>query len=777
METTMSSPDPEPTTSRPTLPGRTEPLPDGRGASLWSVADDRLRGRWTITIIVGFLLAAILAPIGYLSTKPKYHSVGLIRIAPKISPVLRETAETRPVPLYTSFVRTQATLVASRRVLKRALEDKALSDLDVTVSKLKRGVTVEAERNTELIAVRFESESPMVAQTSVNAILDAYYEIFGSADSDEIQNKLRMLRDIQLDRRRQIREKERQLLDHANSSEYGAVDLSTLIRDRVAQVNALETQISQIKHVLNSTTTAPAEDAAEDGSRPPSEPTAQQLADMDPELARLRSAWAATWNEFHHAQENWKPAHPRYQRIQEELDLLEERIRAREAIVRPKWEAAQLQKFLLAPSGTSMDAEGSDTGQGSLLTRRQIEVMLQGLENAAAQARRDVKEMFGVQQRRDEIRNEREYLEQDLAEIDDRIMHLEVEEDSVRTGRISIAARGHLASSPSRDRRPELAAVGAVGGFGLSFGFFFLLGTLDRRAYRAAQLRGGRIPRCLGVLPDLGRERPDLDTCAVAAHCVHQIRNHIEVLRDERSAFVLAVSSPYPGDGKTNIVMALGWSFATAGNRTLLVDCDFTGTSLTQQMGMSGQPGLKEALREGNVNGHVLPHRIPQLSVLPVGLDADIGPEMLRRADLKDLFAQLRSRFDVVIVDTGPLLASLEGIPVVSAADNTILSIRRGRRQALLEECTDRLNDVGASCLGLVLNYAARGDCNRYVSKSSISVRRAETEHSAGTLAADPPAADTGRHSALVQAMSDASAQGRVRRVPPPADAEGAEES
>ena len=76
-------------------------------------------------------------------------------------------------------------------------------------------------------------------------------------------------------------------------------------------------------------------------------------------------------------------------------------------------------------------------------------------------------------------------------------------------------------------------------------GFFFLLGSVDRRAYRAAQLRGLRIPRCLGVLPDLGRGRPDPDQSAVAAHCVHQIRNHIEVLRKEKTGFVLAVTSPY----------------------------------------------------------------------------------------------------------------------------------------------------------------------------------------------------------------------------------------
>ena len=83
----------------------------------------------------------------------------------------------------------------------------------------------------------------------------------------------------------------------------------------------------------------------------------------------------------------------------------------------------------------------------------------------------------------------------------------------------------------------------------------------------------------------------------IASHCVHQIRNRIEALRDKSTNFVLAVSSPFQGDGKTSIVSALGWSYAAAGNRTLLIDCDIVGQSLTRQMGLRGSISTGEEPR------------------------------------------------------------------------------------------------------------------------------------------------------------------------------------
>jgi Mrp family chromosome partitioning ATPase len=223
------------------------------------------------------------------------------------------------------------------------------------------------------------------------------------------------------------------------------------------------------------------------------------------------------------------------------------------------------------------------------------------------------------------------------------------------------------------------------------------------------------------VLPDLGRGLDDPETSDVASHCVHQIRNQIEVLRDPDRGFALAVTSPFQGDGKTSIAMAIGWSYAVAGYRTLLVDCDMVGRSLTRQLGLVGHPGLKEALFHHETDDVVTELPVDNLSVLPVGADSRFGPATLRHRDLKELFEFARDRFEMIIVDTGPLLGSLESTPVTTAADGVVLSIRRGRSRTRLEECMRRLQAGGARCLGMLLHCVDRSECNRYVSEASLT--------------------------------------------------------
>jgi Mrp family chromosome partitioning ATPase len=275
---------------------------------------------------------------------------------------------------------------------------------------------------------------------------------------------------------------------------------------------------------------------------------------------------------------------------------------------------------------------------------------------------------------------------------------------------------------PAKDRRYQLAGVGFAGGIGLSMAVFFLLGTLDQRTYSTSQLhRSKHKYRCLGVLPDLGIGRLNREMSETAVHCIHQIRNRIEALREPSPTFIVAVSSPFQGDGKTSLCLSLGWSYAAAGYRTLLMDCDIVGRGLSYQLGLSGNEGVREVLRDRHLNSQIVNLPVPNLHALPAGMDRRIGPESIRRDDFGTLGAELRQMFDVVIIDTGPFIGSVEMLPVASAADSVLFSIRRGRSRARLDECVNDLAASGIPCLGVILNCAAQGDCTRYVSKSLTS--------------------------------------------------------
>jgi len=172
-------------------------------------------------------------------------------------------------------------------------------------------------------------------------------------------------------------------------------------------------------------------------------------------------------------------------------------------------------------------------------------------------------------------------------------------------------------------------------------------------------------------------------------------------------------------------------------------------------LGLTGHEGLKEALlnrQQGTFNGSLMKMPIANLSAVPVGVDARFGPENVRRADLQVLLDSVRDQFDIILIDTGPLLGSLESTPVTSIADGVVLSVRRGRSRARLEDCVKRLRMVGSECVGVILNCAVRADCNRYVSDASLAA--AEEDRAART---DGPVVKAlpGERNALVQAMQN----------------------
>ena len=138
----------------------------------------------------------------------------------------------------------------------------------------------------------------------------------------------------------------------------------------------------------------------------------------------------------------------------------------------------------------------------------------------------------------------------------------------------------------------------------------------------------------------------------------------------------------------------------------------------------------------------------PNLSLLGVGFDRRISAANLSPRIMKQVIEPLRGRFDLIIIDSGPITASIEAMPVASAVDGAVLALRRGRSRARLSECIEDIKAVGADYVGVVLNYADRSDCLRYGSTSrmsaSVQAALADGDGSALSDASNPMLGETG---------------------------------
>jgi|GEM_PF-378092 len=178
----------------------------------------------------------------------------------------------------------------------------------------------------------------------------------------------------------------------------------------------------------------------------------------------------------------------------------------------------------------------------------------------------------------------------------------------------------------------------------------------------------------------------------------------------------LVVTSAAPQEGKTLIAANLAVAFARGGARVLLVDCDIHRPRLHRVFRASRTPGLMDLLRSGSADS-LLPaavnHRldairrtgVDRLSLLPCGANAQQTPELLEPATLRGLLKALRVDFDVILLDTPPVLVSADAATLAASADGVLMVVRAGhtdRRAA--ELARNRVVSAGGRVLGAVLN-------------------------------------------------------------------------
>jgi capsular exopolysaccharide synthesis family protein len=296
-----------------------------------------------------------------------------------------------------------------------------------------------------------------------------------------------------------------------------------------------------------------------------------------------------------------------------------------------------------------------------------------------------------------------------------------------------VLSAGDIPIQPYKDPRKPAAAGLGLAGLMLPILAFLLIGLADHRFRFSDQADdetgGAGLPPLLGILPTLPDRLNDPEPAAVAAHCVHQLRIMLQVGTahgagadgqpvSQRKAYVITSASP--GDGKTSLTMALGLSFAASGSRTLVIDCDMVGQGLTNRLKAGGSQGLLEALQAGTLAGRVKKTTTPNLYVLPIGQAESAHAGALSPQSVRRLLVEARKIFDVVVIDTGPILGSLEAQVLSAAADSVILTVARGQQQPLLQKALRMLRQIGAHVAGMVFNRAQQKDFEKSVTSSSI---------------------------------------------------------
>lgn len=170
---------------------------------------------------------------------------------------------------------------------------------------------------------------------------------------------------------------------------------------------------------------------------------------------------------------------------------------------------------------------------------------------------------------------------------------------------------------------------------------------------------------------------------------------------------VILVTSAMQGEGKTSLSSQLATSMATAGLRTLILDCDLRNPSMQKLFDVPVAPGCAEVLlQEIDISDVVQQTSVPNLWIIPAGqCNHRVIAALAQGHPIEALLNRLRGQFDIIIVDSCPILPVADTLLVAQHVDGVVFSILQDVSQLpKVQDASERLVQLNIPLLGAVVN-------------------------------------------------------------------------
>jgi capsular exopolysaccharide synthesis family protein len=209
------------------------------------------------------------------------------------------------------------------------------------------------------------------------------------------------------------------------------------------------------------------------------------------------------------------------------------------------------------------------------------------------------------------------------------------------------------------------------------------------------------------------------------------LRANLQFASVDKELKVILVTSTTPNEGKSTVAQYLAQAISQTGKKVMVLDADLINPTLHRRFGIPNQRGLSNLI-VGDADDTVFTciKAYPNLSVITSGPIPPNSSELLGSTQMKHLMDLLREEYDVIIMDTPPILPVTDAVVASSLADGVILVVQAGKtRNGEVHHAQEVLEAAHANLLGVVLNRA-RLRINNYYSGtySASSIQPAEAE-------------------------------------------------
>lgn len=644
-----------------------------------------IRSRKEIVLAVAFLV--ILTGTVYTLMLPNMYAsssrISVSEDAPEINPFGGQQYYSTYNPY---FLRTQFEILTSKRILYEVINRLNLQEewgkkgekipQDIAYKILRNSLSVFQQRDTTLIVINVQRDDPEEASKIANEVAEVYRDSRLDLARKEARSAIdQIAEEVKKQRSRvydaeQVVENIRQELNIAVLGEgLGVVDVdSASLQQLEAEKLGAEKVMLEREGLLKILDQIKDEDLLEQSSYVTQDQfvinTRQQILDVGVQLKQLEASYGAN--------------HPEVKKMQLAKGQLEEKLSQlllalrnglRTEYLQAKNTYDSLNKLLDGYRQTSIESQGEKMRP---FKRAQLDL-------AAA----------------------REVYNQLNARLQQELITFEVPRNPVEI--IDVAEPNKQPVSPNLFMNVLLSIfVGLGAGVGLAY-FIEYLDTSIKTADDVERLLGLPV---LGLIPQKVRPLIEEGPDSEHAESYRVLRTNLAFSDGGSSRGAFCVLSGGAGEGKSTTVFNLAYVCAQQGEKVLLIDADLRRPVQHTILGVSNRFGLTNVLlRDVPVEEAIKATSVPNLHFLPSGRLPRTSLGVLDPKRIGELISSLKSKYDIVLIDTPPLVGISDSSIIAKEADGAVLVVQyRKYPRDMLIKAKQMMETLGVRSIGAVLN-------------------------------------------------------------------------
>jgi capsular exopolysaccharide synthesis family protein len=552
-------------------------------------------------------------------------------------------------------------------------------------------LTIDLKRGTDIIMVTAQSEVPKEASDIANAVIDQYKSMRDLAEdqrnahgSDSIRQEIVKQQKV-VDDARDTVEKLRQSLKLSvvpgsnGAAEQLDVDLAARQRDLLTAKEDADARQVMLQNVQN----LPDDQFVD---------TLEALGRAEPAITALRTEVQTKEGLIDNLlKQGFEENHPRIQALRAEMSRQQQ----------------QLAEMIAgAHRALAVDAQ---------MAKSRVDLLSKDVQQLTDQARDDQTQRLGP------FRDaERDYEHQQtmLDALTIRLRQNDADRPLMESP-VKIISRAEPPEFPSKPNKPVQYALAMVAGLFMGIVVAFLIEYLDTSVKTMADAEMLLGLPVLTVIPNKGGPMPLTSQAARLPHAegYRILRAKLDLKVINGMGPSVSMLSGGPGEGKSTTIYNLAVVCAQAGQSVILVDCDLRRPTLHSLINVSNAHGLADYLRgEGAATDFIQPTGLSNLHVLTAG-DMPLSQiGMLAGDKIRAMLDDLKQRYDLVLVDSPPVLGISDGSIIAREVDCVILVIQHRRYPREISLRAKRaIEEVHGNCVGMVLNcVSVRSDDSYY---------------------------------------------------------------